>query len=702
MNIPKLAIIRGPNLNKWDMQFYEPLRDRYDIIAYGSKTPNFDLSEVLFPIIQLRSNPNSPSHLIGLERELIYRGFDIICTADFIWIFSLQAIKVKEVVKNTKVVVYSSEIQPLFYEEDSVVSENKEIVRKNADMIIAATERAKEAFLIEGVPEEKIAVINRGVDLKRFCPRKGDILKDRKSLNIPDNEFVILFIGRYDEQKGISDLVFAAKKLSLDPGLKNIPFRFLMVGKGQSFEKIKRLIDKLGITKKFQFILEYSYTEIHKLHNLSDLLVLPSTIIVERSQERFGMVLIEAMATGTPVISTYSGAIPEVVKDAGILIPPSNFVSLANAIKKMVLNRELRDRLSRIGRKMVEDRFDSIKIADKIDKVFQSLLCDSKKMKIYAIKNNDLNNLENICRHRFKGSDVIFKKIIKKKLMEIKILQRQRRRNHIKKILEEVKKYQNNNMLTYLLLGKKYLELGEWEESEKWLKKIALFSKDWKNLYYIAICQLNQNKVGLAILNLNKSLDSKNITHSWKRKIYNQLGKAYEKIKAFKKAEAYYLSALKLKPDSKEDINSLGNLYLESNELEKGLKIFKDFLKKYPKSGEATLGLGEILWKIGQKEEGFKKIASSLNTNIENPEAISSLISKAFELKRYDIAGKYLKSYLEYHPLNLDILFELGRIYFLKGNYDECKAIMKKILIFQKDHRGARDIIKEITLAKAI
>lgn len=550
--------------------------------------------------------------------------------------------------------------------------------------------------------KKKIVVINRGVDIKRFCPRKEDILKDRKSLSIPDNEFVILFIGRYDEQKGASDLVFAAKKLSLDPELKDIPFKFLMVGKGQSFEKIKGLIDRLEITKKFQFILEYPYMEIHRLHNLSDIFVLPSTIIVERSQERFGMVLIEAMATGTPIISTYSGAIPEVVKDAGILIPPSNFVSLADAIKRMILSRELRDRLAKAGSNMVEERFDSIKIADKIDAVFQKLLFDSKKMKVYPVKNGDLNNLEGICKPRFKESDVLYKKIIKKKIREIRILQRQGRRNHIKKILEEVKKYQNNNLLTYLILGKKYLELGEWEESEKWLKRITLFSKDWKNLYYIAICQLNQNKVGLSILNLNKSLDSKNTTHSGKRKIFNQLGKAYEKIKAFKKAESCYLKAIELNPDSKEDIKSLRNLYLAGNQLEKGLKIFKNFLEKYPESEEATLALGEILWKLGQKEEGFMKIASSLNTNIENPKAISSLISKVYELKRYDIAKKYLKSYLEYHPLDLGILFELGRIYFLEGNYDECKAIMEKILIFQKDHNKAKNIIKEITFAKAI
>lgn len=703
MNIPKLAIIRGPNLNKWDMQFYEPLINLYSIIAYGSKNPNFDLKEILFPIVQLPSNPEIPSHLIGLERELITRRFDLICPADFIWIFSLQAVKVKEVMKNAKVVVYSSEIHPFFFEENSAISQNKEIVRKNADMIIAATERAKETFLIEGVPEEKIVVVNRGVDIKRFFPRKEDIKKDRRSLGIAHKDFVILFIGRYDEQKGVSDIVFAAKRLCSDPDLKNIPFRFLMVGKGPSLEKMKGLIERLGLSKIFQFVLEYPYTEIHKLHNLSDALVLPSTIVVDKSQERFGMVLIEAMASGTPVISTYSGAIPEVVGNAGILVPPSNFICLADAIKGVILNKELSERLAREGRKRVEQKFDSIKIAEKLDTAFQKVLYHSDKKKTYPARSQNLNYSKDISKIRSKiEPENFYKGAIKERIWEIRNLQKQGRASDIRIILKEVERYLRNNMLTYLFLGKSYLAIEEWGEAEKWFRKVTSFSKNWKTLYHIAVCHLNLNKIGLTILDLERALNCDHINQSGKRRVLNMLGLTYERTRAFKKAEEYYLSALKIRPDSKDDLLSLGRLYLKTNELDKGLKIFENVLKVYPECEEASISLSEILWAQDKKEESAMKIASALDLNIDNLRLLSALITKSYEIKKFDILKKYLKKYLEHHPLNLDVLYELGRIHFKENNHKECKKIMEKVLIFKKEHVGAKDILKKIHLAKAV
>jgi|GEM_PF-1527525 alpha-maltose-1-phosphate synthase len=653
MSSPKLAIIRGPNLNKWDMQFYEPLIGRYDITAFGSQSPNFDLSEILFPIIQLPSNPEAMSHLIGLERGLAYRGFDLICTADFVWTFSLQAMKAKEIMKNTKVVVYSSEIHPFICEENKIYSENKEIVRQNADMIIAATERAKETFLVEGIPEEKIAVVNRGVDTKRFYPRKEDIARDRNTIGIDNNKFVILFIGRYDDQKGISDLVFAAKKLSMDRELNNIPLLFLMVGKGPCLEKIKGFVEKLGLLSKFQFIEEYPYTEIHKLHNLADMLVLPSTIIPGQTQERFGMVLIEAMASKTPFISTYSGAIPEVVGDTGILVPPSNFIMLADAIKEMVLNKDLREHLSSKGRKRVEERFDSNKIADKLDVVFQRVLHSEKTLSSSNKKRKSLNTPE---------------ESIKKLIREIDELKKNKSTEGIKTKLEQAARNENQNKIMPLLLAKTYMEISEWEKAEEQFREIKGKYYNLKILYYTGICMIKLDKTDEAITFFNDALKQDSTPPVWRKKIMVFIGK----------------------------------IYLKNNQLEKSGKIFEELLRSYSKDEESFLHLGEILWRMGKREEGLQKTAMLLKINIENRPALYLLVKRACELKKLNVAKEYLGKYLEYHPLDLDVLFELGKVFHAEKKDDQCREILEKILIFHKDHTAAKELFKKIALRKAV
>ena len=97
-------------------------------------------------------------------------------------------------------------------------------------------------------------------------------------------------------------------------------------------------------------------------------------LILDTGKEQFGMVLIEAMACGKPVISTISGSIPEVVGDAGLLIPSGDFFELAETIYKLMLDNNLRDGLGKKGRERTEMLYDANKNSSRFKNVIEERL----------------------------------------------------------------------------------------------------------------------------------------------------------------------------------------------------------------------------------------------------------------------------------------------------------------------------------------
>jgi glycosyltransferase involved in cell wall biosynthesis/2-polyprenyl-3-methyl-5-hydroxy-6-metoxy-1,4-benzoquinol methylase len=369
--IKKVAIVRGANLNKWEMQNYEPLSDSYGITAYTTSRTCFNISKIKLPVVQL---PFQSKGLLlemqGLEDHLADK--DIVYSADITFKFSAQAVQAKQKFGN-KVVCLQWENIPFNYEEYDEVRNIKEIVRNGADHFIAVTERAKETLILEGVSEEKIDVIPMGIDLNRFRPDEPAAQNYSKELGIGSDEIVVLYIGRMVWEKGVYDFVHAARRILWDRAIGPIPVRFIMAGSGQELEAVRERADRLGILKSMIFLKHTPYQDIHKLHNLADIFVLPS-IPLKKWQEQFGMVLIESMACGTPVISTLSGSIPEVVGDAGILIQPNDHLSLYEAIKKLILDKELRDILGKKALARAGSYFDSRKNAEKFRMVFEKVM----------------------------------------------------------------------------------------------------------------------------------------------------------------------------------------------------------------------------------------------------------------------------------------------------------------------------------------
>lgn len=372
---PSIAIIRGPNLNEWEMKNYEPLMGKYDITAYTTVNHNFSLDNIKIPVSKLPSHPESPIYLLGLEYELFDK--DIIFTADITWLFSLQCAIAKSKFGNNLVVLEWENI-PLIYEDNENISRNKKTVIRFADSFVSVTKRAADALKIEGAEEDRITTISMGIDTNFFSPDIQTRKKKREELSISENDILVLFVGRFVYEKGIFDIPHAAKLLIKElPELKE-KLKFLMIGRGPEKEKISQIIKKLSLEDNFIIKAHSSYESMKEYYNSADIFILPS-IPKENWKEQFGMAIVEAMSCGVPVISTLSGSIPEVVGEAGILIQPNDPQMLSATIKKMILEKGLRKQLSKLGRKRATDKFDCKIAANQFDRLFEDLLINSGK-----------------------------------------------------------------------------------------------------------------------------------------------------------------------------------------------------------------------------------------------------------------------------------------------------------------------------------
>lgn len=226
----------------------------------------------------------------------------------------------------------------------------------SAKTIFYLNDGAKRNLLSAGVEPNKLKRLMWGcwgVDIDEFAPRKNG--------SEPSFGRSILFVGRLSEDKGIHYLLRAFEKVRevLDD------VKLIIIGKGRHIKPEKDII-VLGTVKN---------KDLPPYFRAVDLTITPS-ITTSKWEEQIGMVNLQSMACGTPVVSTYSGAIPEYVKhnETGILVPERDVDSLASVIIILLTEDKIRKRLGRNARKYTVENFDAKKNIEANEKIVLELL----------------------------------------------------------------------------------------------------------------------------------------------------------------------------------------------------------------------------------------------------------------------------------------------------------------------------------------
>lgn len=258
--------------------------------------------------------------------------------------------------------------------------EGEKRILEIADRIVAATlaEQAQLEFLYRA-DAEKLVVIPPGVDTSRFYPIPKDEAK--AAIELPPDEQMILFVGRIEPLKGVDTLLRALEYIQRSKNLACCPHYLAIIGGdpevsednlNQEMARVKALSADLGLSDIVMFLGKRSQESLPYYYSAADVVVVPS------HYESFGMVALEAMACGTPVVASQVGGLAFLVQDGvtGFVVPNGEPELLGQHLIEILLDQALRTRLGAKGAEIARSYSWDI-IARRIIGVYTELLSAS-------------------------------------------------------------------------------------------------------------------------------------------------------------------------------------------------------------------------------------------------------------------------------------------------------------------------------------
>ncbi len=244
---------------------------------------------------------------------------------------------------------------------------------KNSHGVVAGNQDGAEILKSRGYRGKIRVMPQLGVDEKLFCRRAEPQLAAQ--LGIKRHDFVVGFVGRFLEEKGLITLLQALAQL------QDFYWKLMLVGRGELREVLLQLAAKLGIQDRLIVIDSVPHDQVSRYINLMNVLVLPSqttentqTLTTKGWKEQFGHVLIEAMACKVPVIGSDCGEIPHVIGNAGLVFTQRDVQELRDRLSALMAQPLLAARLGQMGYERAMKLYTNQALAQQLWEFYQELL----------------------------------------------------------------------------------------------------------------------------------------------------------------------------------------------------------------------------------------------------------------------------------------------------------------------------------------
>jgi len=250
------------------------------------------------------------------------------------------------------------------------------MLKRQGDCFIAVSNYIRSRLIQRGFPPDKIIVHYIGIDPDRFTP-------DNKK----DDGHTILTVGRLVEKKGTEYLIKSVHKIK-----QSVPeVKLDIVGDGPLRSSLEKLTHELGLSKCVIFHGSLTYKQVINIMKRASIFCLPSITARDGDAEGLGLVFLEALASGNPVIGTMHGGIPEAVCDGenGFLVPEKDVSILTKRLNLLLSNPLLRKEMAVKGRKWIECNFDIKKQGAKLEQIYKRIIDSYRIKKIADDKSNE-------------------------------------------------------------------------------------------------------------------------------------------------------------------------------------------------------------------------------------------------------------------------------------------------------------------------
>ena len=313
-----------------------------------NKQDGFDIIHANLPLVPSFAIPNDSAKAIVCAVHSTWKGEAIVTKRD----------NPKELNPNEKSMLRFNFVLRLF---------EKRLMKRSDALIAVSKYTVNELTDLYGIDKNKIHVIYNGVDIERFKPRPNrDEL--RQEFGLEKDKKIVLFVGRLYHRKGLETLL-----RSVPPVLKefsNVKFVISGTGFKQKEESLRNLAHELNIEDHVKFLGYVPDDKLPLLYSTSDIFVLPAIY------ENFPFAILEAQATGLPVISTKVGGIPEFLVDSenGFVIDPRDETQLTQRLLALLQDPKLAKKMGDHGRMLIEEQLDWGLITAQVIDLYNELL----------------------------------------------------------------------------------------------------------------------------------------------------------------------------------------------------------------------------------------------------------------------------------------------------------------------------------------
>lgn len=354
--MPSVLIVRGHLATPWELRPWLELPDRFEVSYLLTGSNSFARPERLraVPVRSLRDLlPRGPIGELGagvlgdryMSAERAFAQADIVHAAELSFWFAADAARRRRKQSFRLVQTIWETLPMLDAFRNRHARRFRAEVLASTDLFLPTTERAALALRLEGVPAERMIVCPPGIDTERFRTAAVAVHHEQHTIVSP---------GRLVWEKGHQDVMRALalmhRGIVRGPGGEIVRPKLIVIGAGPEHDRLERFAAELGLAEHVQ-IRSVPYEEMPAVFAGASAMVLASQpaamaalhpFDIPRAfwEEQFGLVLAEAMASGLPIVTTTSGAIPEVVRGAPVeLVAPGDWPSIAQVLVDGPLQR---------------------------------------------------------------------------------------------------------------------------------------------------------------------------------------------------------------------------------------------------------------------------------------------------------------------------------------------------------------------------